>query len=234
MCKLASETLLAKILGCKAKFMLARLKAIGLANVCGRCGGSGSYSFNMMHGDTCYGCGGSGVTMPKITEKLILAARAAVDAGKLQPYLHQLEANRTCAENSQNLLNEYSAACDFEKELIAADGRKGWMIGTRRGFAVRSVMHPFYQLAQSAYSSARFTKDANERSKWQQIAEIFRQAMLNAPEVYETSKFDGETVINTFDDGHNDETTRKNAEKDAWNLKNTLAEKFSVKWPKMG
>lgn len=27
---------------------------------CGRCGGSGSYSFNMMDGDRCYGCGGSG------------------------------------------------------------------------------------------------------------------------------------------------------------------------------
>ena len=27
---------------------------------CGRCGGSGRYSFNLMHGDRCYGCGGSG------------------------------------------------------------------------------------------------------------------------------------------------------------------------------
>lgn len=27
---------------------------------CGRCGGSGKYSFNMMHGSTCYGCNGRG------------------------------------------------------------------------------------------------------------------------------------------------------------------------------
>lgn len=27
---------------------------------CARCGGSGRYSFNLMHGDTCYGCGGTG------------------------------------------------------------------------------------------------------------------------------------------------------------------------------
>ena len=32
---------------------------------CGRCGGSGRYSFNMMDGDRCYGCGGSGKVYTK-------------------------------------------------------------------------------------------------------------------------------------------------------------------------
>lgn len=32
---------------------------------CGRCGGSGKYSFNLMDGDRCYGCGGSGVRRTK-------------------------------------------------------------------------------------------------------------------------------------------------------------------------
>jgi hypothetical protein len=27
---------------------------------CGRCGGTGKYSFNLMDGDRCYGCGGTG------------------------------------------------------------------------------------------------------------------------------------------------------------------------------
>ena len=31
-----------------------------IRDVCGRCGGSGRYSFNMMDGDRCYGCGGCG------------------------------------------------------------------------------------------------------------------------------------------------------------------------------
>jgi len=39
---------------------------------CGRCGGSGHYSFNQIHGTTCYGCGGSGY-------KLTKAGRAAAD-----------------------------------------------------------------------------------------------------------------------------------------------------------
>lgn len=29
---------------------------------CGRCGGSGEHSFNLLHGSRCYGCGGSGKT----------------------------------------------------------------------------------------------------------------------------------------------------------------------------
>lgn len=32
---------------------------------CGRCGGSGRYSYNQMHGDRCYGCGGTGIRLSK-------------------------------------------------------------------------------------------------------------------------------------------------------------------------
>jgi hypothetical protein len=32
---------------------------------CGRCGGSGRYSFNQIDGDRCYGCGGSGQRLSK-------------------------------------------------------------------------------------------------------------------------------------------------------------------------
>lgn len=40
--------------------------AIGLEiETCGRCGGSGSYSFNLMDGSRCYGCGGSGKKLTK-------------------------------------------------------------------------------------------------------------------------------------------------------------------------
>jgi DnaJ-class molecular chaperone len=30
------------------------------SKTCSRCGGSGNYSFNLMHGTMCYGCSGSG------------------------------------------------------------------------------------------------------------------------------------------------------------------------------
>lgn len=53
---------------------------------CNRCGGSGKYSFNMMDGDRCYGCGGSGFNLTKrgaaarkwLIEKRSVAARDLV------------------------------------------------------------------------------------------------------------------------------------------------------------
>ena len=32
---------------------------------CGRCGGSGQYSYNLMHGSRCYGCNGGGYQLTK-------------------------------------------------------------------------------------------------------------------------------------------------------------------------
>lgn len=42
-----------------------------ITDVCGRCGGSGRYSYNMIDGSTCYGCNGSG----KAPAKAIKAAK---------------------------------------------------------------------------------------------------------------------------------------------------------------
>lgn len=35
------------------------------SEACGRCGGSGRYSYNSMDGDRCYGCGGTGLVLTK-------------------------------------------------------------------------------------------------------------------------------------------------------------------------
>lgn len=37
---------------------------------CRRCGGSGHHSFNLMHGTTCYGCGGTGWVIAKKAKKV--------------------------------------------------------------------------------------------------------------------------------------------------------------------
>lgn len=34
-------------------------------STCGRCGGTGNYSWNTMHGSTCYGCLGAGVQLTR-------------------------------------------------------------------------------------------------------------------------------------------------------------------------
>jgi hypothetical protein len=35
------------------------------SNVCGRCGGTGHYSYNTIHGSRCFGCGGRGRKLTK-------------------------------------------------------------------------------------------------------------------------------------------------------------------------
>lgn len=51
------------------------------AETCGRCGGSGNYSFNQIDGTRCYGCGGSGI---KLTKRGV-AARAFYRDSQMMP-----------------------------------------------------------------------------------------------------------------------------------------------------
>lgn len=66
------------------KLVRACLWAIGLREVCGRCGGSGRYSFNQVDGDRCYGCNGVGERAAKLTKQVLEAARVKVAAGELE------------------------------------------------------------------------------------------------------------------------------------------------------
>ena len=47
---------------------------------CGRCGGSGRYSYNTMHGDRCYGCSGTGWVHTKGAAKPAAEYREAMKA----------------------------------------------------------------------------------------------------------------------------------------------------------
>jgi hypothetical protein len=63
---------------------------------CGRCGGSGQYSYNSMHGSRCYGCGGSGKRLTKRGAAAKKFADAMLDvkiehlAGRSAIYVDQL------------------------------------------------------------------------------------------------------------------------------------------------
>jgi hypothetical protein len=65
----------------------ARLVKLGLGKTCGRCGGSGHYSYNQISGTTCFGCGGRGEVVRKLTQPLLTRAKAAVAEGKLDALL---------------------------------------------------------------------------------------------------------------------------------------------------
>ena len=54
------------------------MKIVYDRETCGRCGGSGHYSYNQMHGTTCYGCGGAGTKLTRAGKR----ARARIEAWK--------------------------------------------------------------------------------------------------------------------------------------------------------
>lgn len=73
-------------LGWTLKNLNGRLGALDLLVPCNRCGGSGNYSFCPGHGTTCFGCGGGGKELPKLTVKLLKLTQEKVAAGALEPY----------------------------------------------------------------------------------------------------------------------------------------------------
>lgn len=82
----------ATALGCSEKSAQSRLSALGYTTECGRCGGSGRFSYNQVDGDRCYGCNGRKVVFVKLTKKIIAEAKARQDAGELAPYFARSEA----------------------------------------------------------------------------------------------------------------------------------------------
>lgn len=59
------------------------LFALDFREACGRCGGSGSYSWCSSHGSKCFGCLGRGMKAAKLTKATLAAARVKVEAGDL-------------------------------------------------------------------------------------------------------------------------------------------------------
>jgi hypothetical protein len=85
----------AKAFGCSEKAAKGRLVALGYVETCGRCCGTGRYSYNQMDGDKCYGCMGCGRRIVRITGKLVTEALARIAAGELDGYF------ATCKRNAE-------------------------------------------------------------------------------------------------------------------------------------
>lgn len=60
------------------------LFALGLRRTCGRCAGSGHYSYNQVNGTTCFGCGGKQELAAKLTKEVLAEAKVKVEAGELE------------------------------------------------------------------------------------------------------------------------------------------------------
>lgn len=93
----------------------AILYALGFREACGRCGGSGSYSFCQMHGSTCFGCGGKGEHAAPLTAAVLEAARVKVAAG-------ELDALRVAARAKKQARREIGPLVEAAREIYSTIG----------------------------------------------------------------------------------------------------------------
>lgn len=93
------------------KRLNARLIGMKLAPVCGRCGGTGSYSFNQFDGSRCYGCNGKGFVAPKEKDlpRILEDAKEAVAQGKLDEYLEFLNAHAAVKNAREKVMAAWQA-----------------------------------------------------------------------------------------------------------------------------
>ena len=83
----------------RVQAMNARIFGLGFGVPCGRCGGTGHYSYNPMSGTRCFKCGGAKYEEPNLTRELYDRIEAAVKAGELDKYLAKVR-DRQAAEKA--------------------------------------------------------------------------------------------------------------------------------------
>jgi hypothetical protein len=111
---LAKMTLLSEIastLSTTEKNVNARLVGLRIAPVCGRCGGTGRYSFNQTDGDRCYGCNGQRYVAPKESDlpSILEAARECVADGRLEMYLKSLASRAVVKKAGETLMAAWTS-----------------------------------------------------------------------------------------------------------------------------
>lgn len=146
------------------KVAKARWVALGYTKECSRCGGSGHYSYNQMHGTMCYGCSGSGKMVVAPTTKLVQEAKVRIAAGGLDAYF---ERNRRISA-ARKILPSLVAEAEAVNKVIADDYHKAyenvWVKGnhTPEAEAALRFVFPFQGEAIEIY--------------WKKVREIQRMA----------------------------------------------------------
>ena len=105
------ETQLATILDTTPERAIVRAAGLHILPTCGRCGGSGRYSWNQISGDTCFGCGGSGQAVPKKPQQssVLAAARVTREDGSYDAYIETLRARARCKRAGDKVLAAWKA-----------------------------------------------------------------------------------------------------------------------------
>ena len=140
-----------KVLGWNPKAVYARLNALSLLGVCGRCGGSGSYSFCPSHGSTCFGCSGSGKVIPRLTAKLVKTVQTKVAAGELAPYLERVKARAEALKAIAPMVEEAKALYAPMGAAYEAEYQKKYGKGGDHTMEMNPAICRFQTMANAAF-----------------------------------------------------------------------------------
>lgn len=137
----------------QAATIQSRLIFLGFGEYCGRCGGSGHYSFNLRDGTICFGCAGRGWVARELTASLladVLALEPATLDAMLAELAERARFNKIVKTANDTVMAAWhasgvSAAYDWSR---AADQARAGYVGIDR--LVSDVFNkPMYDLAQA-------------------------------------------------------------------------------------
>ena len=140
---------IAAILRTNLKNLKARVVGMKLGDFCGRCSGSGSYSYNATDGSRCYGCGGSGQVFPKDLAALKVRAQAAADNGAVQARIDQIRAVAITKKGSERLFAAWA------RVTAMSSYGKDWMAGMR---PEHRTSHELNRICADAYETVNLAE----------------------------------------------------------------------------
>lgn len=149
-----------KALDWTLKNLNGRLGALGLLVPCNRCGGSGNYSFCPGHGTTCFGCGGGGKGLPKLTAKLLKIVQEKVAAGALEPYFAACKAKAEARAMVKPLVSKAKALYAIIGQAYDAEYSRSNRVGSMepKVFAAQTMNNALY------YSCGRRAENPSQMS----------------------------------------------------------------------
>lgn len=109
-----------------------------IKQTCGRCGGSGKYSFNLIRGTVCFGCNGSGSQMvdpAKVAARK--AAQAKRDANQQANRARVMAMSAAVIEEMNTIYGPFNTDTELgidqlNKAVAMAQGKSLWAIRDER------------------------------------------------------------------------------------------------------
>ena len=176
--KLLAEAM--ALLECTEKNVSRIIYALGIHDVCTRCGGAGKYSFCQSHGDTCFKCSGRGKYASALSAKALAAAAVKVADGTLVALRIEWKAKAEAKRSLGPKVCEAKAIYDTIGALYTTGSRAKCTIAESHAF-VESPLFYAQTLNNSIYwdfmVSAFDAVTAGRRSDYLALSAQFDEAL---------------------------------------------------------